>query len=337
MEAEIYCKEGLSTSKKFITDIDVLALCPSNFGKFSLVLGDCKTLKNQSPISRALWLGGLMQRLKAQKGIIVLDKAIEQDHKIAAAELNVTLLSYSDMDKYALCITKEYKSLESALCLGDSWDKYFSIDKRFLALKGAIQYVKYGFWNKEDSRLKLRSTLLTLREIKSELNPIHRDHIGLVADLISLFSVALNEVVMDIFDQYLLPETKNQLSDDLKLLIWGGIENYKYWNDLYSRVKSPDNESDLSLPEWDLFIQTVRQCLEEPMATNAVPLLMRELAFEFFAPETSGTWKFSNTLANENLQAARFSIFITEYVCKATKLPPDFKDALVKRLMEIQS
>ena len=69
MEAEIYFSEGVSSQKKVVTDLDTVALIPSEFGEMSLLIGDCKTLKNQSPISRSFWLSGLMGLLKADRGL----------------------------------------------------------------------------------------------------------------------------------------------------------------------------------------------------------------------------------------------------------------------------
>lgn len=334
MEAEIYSNEGISNVKKAITDIDVLALVPSNSGNFEMILGDCKTLKNQSPISRALWMKGLMSWMNAGKGIILLDKKIEQDHKLAASNVNVNLLSESDFEKYATCTSSNYKTVESAICSPDIWEEYYNIYTRFPNLKTSINFVKNDFWNKFDYRIKLRHTLLAIREIKNELNPDHPIHLMLLTDYISLFSIAISYAVCDIFNQYLLPESKDQLSENLKILIWGGIESYKYYNSLYNMVSHAPN-SDLRLPEWDSFIQLIRQCLEQPYATSEVPLILREIAFEFTNKEKS-TWMFSSKLAGQNLQAAKFALLISEYFCLATKIPPEFKSIITKRLLEIQ-
>lgn len=109
--------------------------------------------------------------------------------------------------------------LNSATSTPEGWDTYYNIDKKFPNLKKAVNYSKVDFWNKKDFRLKLRHTLLTIREIRHELNPDHNLHIGLLADLISLFCISVNHTVCEIFNQYLLPESKEQLSVDLKILI----------------------------------------------------------------------------------------------------------------------
>lgn len=45
MEVEIFWTESLSAKPKMITDIDVLALAPSQNGVMRPIIGDCKTLK----------------------------------------------------------------------------------------------------------------------------------------------------------------------------------------------------------------------------------------------------------------------------------------------------
>ncbi|USK82566.1 hypothetical protein LHV56_12055 [Peribacillus frigoritolerans] len=336
MEAEIYCTDGIMGSNAPITDIDVLSLIPNNYGKMKLVLGDCKTLKSQSPIARAFWMSGLMNWVGAEKGFIILGKDIKQeDHKLAASKINVSLLSEKDFEVYANSTNPNYKVVQSAILSLETWDEYLALPKRFVHLKPFIEFVKNGFWNIPDYRAQLRHTLLKIREAKSELNPDNKMHIGLFADLIALFSIAMSHTVTEIFNQYLLPESQEKLSENLKVVIWGGMENYNYYNSLYTYVKN-SNESDLRLPEWDSFVQLTRQCLEQPFSVSYVPLIMREIAFEFLN-NNNQDWNFSKQLAVNNRQAAKFALLITEYVCKATKVSSEFKEVLVNRLLSIQA
>jgi len=333
MEAEVYFSEGVSIKKKVVTDLDTIALIPSNFGEMSLLIGDCKTLKNQSPITRSFWLNGLMGLLNADKGIVLLTKEIERDHKQLSANINVSLFSEKDFDIYASKTCYNYKSVDSALCNGETWDKYFELYKRFPELETAIKFMKNDFWNISDPKLKLRKTLFIVREIRRELNPENKDHLGFLIDLISLFSISLTRVTVDIFNQYLLPESKENLSRELKIWIWGGMDQFLYWNKLYQIASQKGNENEIELPEWELFVQLIRQLLEEPHQTTQVPLLLREVAFETMSEES---FTFSKHLAKKNNQAAKFSILISSYVCKAAKLPKDFENLIVEKLMKIQ-
>lgn len=335
MEAEIYFTEGISKNKKIVTDLDTLALIPSDFGQLSFIIGDCKTLKNQSPISRSLWLKGVMGLLNASKGIVLLTKDIERDHKQLSSNINVSLLSEKDFETYANKTSVNYARVNSAVANGESWEKYFELHKRFPRLESAIKFVKNEFWNIQDEKLRLRKTLYTIRQVRNELNPEKMDHMALVVDLISLFSIALNKVVLDIFNQYLLPETKENLSRELKIWIWGGMDQYEYWNKLYRLANRKGNEDEMELPEWDRFVQLIRQLLEEPHSTSDVPLLLREIAFEYL--DKNVTTDFSKILAQNNPQASKFALLISSYVCRAANLPKDFDEVIKGRLLTLQA
>lgn len=335
MEAEILFSEGVSTSKKIVTDLDTVALIPSTFGELSLLIGDCKTLKNQSPISRAFWLSGLMGLLNSQKGIILLTKEIERDHKQLASNLNVTLLSENDFKVYTNKTCTNYQLVNSALCDGEIWDSYFELHKKFPELDKAINFVKNEFWNISDPKLKLRKTLYVIRDIRREINPDRKEHIGLLIDLISLFSIALNRIVLDTFNQYLLPKSKENLSRELKIWIWGGLDQYNYWNKLYRLASQKGNDDEIELPEWDLFVQLIRQALEEPYSISNVPLILREIAFSSMS-ENDGSYSLASQLAKKYPQSAKFAIFISSYVCKAALLQREFDTIISNKLIKVQ-
>ncbi|MGY6209898.1 hypothetical protein ACXEO8_07960 [Cytobacillus firmus] len=336
MEAEIYFSEGISPKKKVVTDLDTIALIPSNFGELSFLIGDCKTLKGQSAISRALWLSGLMGLLNADKGIVFLTKEIERDHKQLASNMNINIISELDFETLISKTCPNYKKVNSAILNGDTWDKYFLLYKRFPELEKAVRFVKNEFWNITDAKLKLRKTLYMIRTIRRELNPENQEHLALLIDLISLFSIALNRITLDIFNQYLLPETKENLSRELKIWLWGGMDQYLYWKKLYQLASNKGNDDEIELPEWNLFVQLIRQFLEEPYSTSKVPLILREVAFETM-DDTSISYSFSKELALKNSQAAKFAVLITSYVCKAALLPKDFETLITEKLMGIQA
>lgn len=338
LEADIYHREGVAKSRKLITDIDVIALYPSPFGGLTPVLGDCKTLKSQSPIARALWMKGVMDLMGATQGIILLQRFIENDHKLAANQLSIALLSDSDFDIYSTR-TSDYKRVQSAIVQIDSWEKYFTLGTTFPALAPAMAYLRAGFWNEKEGHVRLRHTLATIRTAKGEFNPKHGIQACLLGDLISFFAIAFNEIVCSIFHQYLLPSTKTELAQELKVLIWGGSENYAYLNQLWNKVPHQDNsgESDLTLPEWDLFLELVRNCLEHPFSTALVPLLLKEIAFEHILDDQLlQSVTLAKELAREDPYAAKYALLVSEYVCKTTKVPTEFREMIDRKLMDIQ-
>jgi hypothetical protein len=252
--------------------------------------------------------------------------------------MDITLLSESDFDVFVRNTSSPYEKLNSSLCNPDVWDKYFDISKKYSTLNEAIKYIKNDFWNIFDDKLKLRKTLFFIKSIRKELNPAHKEHLAILVDLIAIFSIAINRVTIDTFNQYLLPDSKEKLSRELKIWIWGGMDQHQYWNKLYRLAfqrSSDENDIEIELPMWEDFVQLIRQCLEEPYSTSNVPLLLRELAFEYIDDQQEEC--FSKKLATENPQAAKFALMICSYICKATKLPKDFDQILSSKIVELMS
>ena len=79
-----------------ITDIDVLACIPDDFCAYRKLLVDCKTKKGESPINRAMWLKGVIERFDGDIGISVLRATIVPDHRYTAAQLGITLLAENE-------------------------------------------------------------------------------------------------------------------------------------------------------------------------------------------------------------------------------------------------
>src|SRR5262245_9624408 len=94
-EVEVYSPGGGDDGNRLITDVDVLALRPHPDLYFERLLGDCKTLRQMSPVNRALWLRGLMHFLGARSGIVLLkaEGGIESDHRLAAQRIGVQLFT----------------------------------------------------------------------------------------------------------------------------------------------------------------------------------------------------------------------------------------------------
>lgn len=303
-------------------------------------MGDCKTLKNQSPISRALWLKGLMELTGASKGMVILEKSIENDHKLAAESINVALLSDADLDIYIKCTSDYIEQPKSSLCLEDNWDKLFTISQKYPGIKPAFDFSKSDFWNKKSSNSKLRKVLGLTKEIKSELNPDNELHVAFIVNMISLFAISLNNIVSNIFNQYLLPTTKDQLSEELKVLIWGGFESFNFQDKLRKLISQKGGlpETDLSLPDWDIFLQLIRNCLEKPHSTTIIPLLLKELAFYYLTEDSlKKEMSYLSKLASNDLYTAKFAYLTSTYFCQATRIPQEFNEIISDHLLKLQT
>ena len=58
-EVVVFHKGGVYEQKRIITDVDVLGLRPSTNLSWEIILGDCKTLKGQSPAKSCPLVAGV--------------------------------------------------------------------------------------------------------------------------------------------------------------------------------------------------------------------------------------------------------------------------------------
>lgn len=340
LEVDIYNVESIDTKLKMITDIDVLAMSPMQNGILKPVIGDCKTLKNQSPINRVFWIKGLMSYINSDYGIILLSKNIEGEHKILANSMNVSLLSDEDFKVFSKATMKE-KIVNAALIDMNCWDKYFDIPNKSPNLYPLFWFCKSGFWNEREIGDKLRHCVGKLQNMKPELNPGNNYCMFLFLELCSIFAISLNEITIKIFNKYLWPHDKCVLDHELKILLWGGYENYKFWNNVRDKLyakQSAEPSGQLSLPEWSAFVQLIRSCMESPMDTSITPIIIKELAFQSLIDQQSinNSICFLEKLVKENPMAARDAIMTINYLSKAAKLPPEFTEYSDEILMKLQ-
>lgn len=333
MEVNVLSKQRVSSIPKIITDIDVIGVVPDAMGHLKIILGDCKTLKNQSPISRSLWMKGLMDYMESDKGVIILSKEIEKEHQLTSSELNIQLLSEKDFDIYSKA-TADYSSTgESALANIDNWDLFFEIDKIFPRLKDILDFSRTKFWNESSSNHQLRAGLSILKIHKGELNPDNKLHLSVVLNHFSLMALSLNQIIITLFNRYLNTKSKEELNNDLKVIIYGGIENYDFLNGLRKRFVGADiAEKDLTLPEWDTFIEFIRLTFVNPRGFINVPLLFKEIAFNFLDVDPIRN-NYSSRIIRKDNHTTNFAIRLSEYFSKACNLPPEFHDNFTKAIV----
>lgn len=327
LEVVILSKQRISNTRKVITDIDVLALYTDITNNFQIVLGDCKTLKNQSPITRTLWMRGLMDYTNSSKGLILLTKAIEKEHQLTASILDVQLLSDTDFKIYSKSTADYLLEFSSALNDIDLWDKFFDIKNRYQPLAPFVEFSNTIFWNEQNSNYQLRSSIYLLRTYKGEFNPATLSHQTVLLNHFSHVAIAINGILIKIFNQYLIPADKTFLDTDLKIIIYGGVENYDFLNDLRKRFSSTTvAERDLQLPEWDMFIELIRLLFESPQSFSKVPLILKEIAFTLLGNDPT-KYNYAKYAIGKDKYAPTFAIRLIEYLCKASGIPREFQDA----------
>lgn len=339
LEVDVSSRVTIGDKVLNITDIDVMASIPDDFCGYRTLIFDCRTGRRGSPISRALWQKGLMSRIGADRGICVLGKTdIEADHRYTSAQLGINLVSEIEFEDFANATSSRYKEGLGALANINLWDRFFSIGSMFTTLIPAITFSKSRYWMAENEAEACRKTVMLLLKLKPELDPDKREHVAIVGDLCALFMHSLAIIVSKIFAQYLQPRHRNDLSNALLFLLYGGRDSYKMRNILRQRMLAAEGSEQvdtiLSLPEWDMFVQTVRQALDSPVELNRTPLIIREIAWSILAE--TGDREFAKQLSSRFPQGARFAVLGLDYVCKAAKLPPEFRTILTTELMAIQ-
>jgi hypothetical protein len=336
-EVEIYVPGGTGEADRMITDIDVLSFRPSKELSFERLLGDCKTLKAVSPVNRALWMSGLMSFVNARSGTVLLKvEHIEQDHRIAAARVGVSLFSQHDFLTYDKAINYPMGSEHSAVSAQDVRD-LAGANKKYDGLSDLLQYLARDAWQEPAPRLLIRHTLGALSDASGELDPAKPEHLALVADVAAVFSIGLAECAGRIFHQFLQPSQKTLLADVLLRFLWGGREGVQFYRAVKQQV-APGNDAHgeeatgLELPEWGGFIQLVRNMLEQPPAAFEVPWLLRHFAIDLFRARKP--LKFAESRDLFSLKQAMLAV---GYLCKAAGLPREFNVNLVGELVSIQS
>jgi hypothetical protein len=322
-----------------ITDIDVMASIPDDFCGYRILIFDCKTGRRFSPIGRALWQKGLMSLVDAGRGICILGKTeIEADHRYTSAQLDINLLSETEFEDFANATSSRYNEKLGALVNINLWDRFFSIGSMFTTLIPAITFSKSLYWMAENEVEACRRALMLLLELKPELDPDKREHLAVVGDLCALFMRSLAIIVSKIFAQYLQPRYRDDLSNALLFLMYGGRASYRIRNILKQKILAAEGieqvDTVLSLPEWDMFVQIVRQALDSPVELNRTPLIIREIAWSLLGGIQDR--EFAKQLSSRFPHGARFAVLGLDYVCKAAQLPPEFKTILTTELMAIQ-
>ena len=337
-EVPVFHQGGVHEQQKPITDIDVLALRPGLDLRWDLVLGDCKTLRGQSPVNRSIWLRGLMEHFSASSGIIVLrhGRPIEPDHMLFAASLGISLVEESEFKFYD----------QAALYPGGSADYRISVrelteirelPERYPRLESLCEYIYQLAWNEKNRLELLRRVIGEAQSVAREIDPSRPEHLALTLDTVGVFTIGLAECVGTIFSQYLRPETLEQLDDALKMLIWGGRSQYlfvaKLRHDLMvAKGKELGSSGALALPAWDRFLQLVRSMLEYPKLAFSVPQLLQRAAIEAYHEQP-----FLSHTTYSDLLLLKYSMLAATYFCRAANLPLQTGTLLEDKFIRRQS
>jgi len=322
IETPVFFESSLEAKPKEITDIDVLALRPGNDLRWELILADCKTRKGQSPVNRALWIKGLMDYYSATSGIIILggSKNIEKDHKLFAADLNITILHESEFDNYDRSIIYPDGSKDYPVSAEDITGLK-NLGERYPKIVPLLNYIYCIAWNEANRIEYIRKVIGELKSTSKEIDPNNNDHIAAFYEACSIFSIGLAECTGIVFNQYLKPDTKKDLDEALRVIIWGGRSQYEFISKLRRELMTAKGvkPTELTLPNWDIFIELSRNLLENPRLAFSLPYLFQRVSVDI----QKGIDVLSFTGKNE-LLLLKFAMLTSQYLCAAAQLPPDF-------------
>jgi len=338
-EVDIHFQEGVDGTNKFITDVDVYALRPHPDLCYERILGDCRTLKAMSPVNRALWVRGLMDLIGAKTGCVLLSSntRIERDHKLAANQLGVTLLNQNEFKVYDRSIVYPDGS-EKVVVSTKDLAVLKSLPSRFPKLERVTSYLYRDAWREDGPHKLIRHTLAALRSTYGEFDPAKPEHVALFCDSAAIFGIGLAECAGRIFQQYLQPDDKGTLSESLRVLVWGGKETYNYYQKYHKKLLQiragveVDEQDSLELPEWNGFVQLIRNILEYPAAAFTVPLLLRRMA-----SDTLNKAAILEDATSKDLVALKLAMLTLSYLVKASIIPREFEQTLVDQLVAVQT
>lgn len=336
LEVEVSPPSRVARKVSLLTDIDVLSVAPDPVLGNQTVLFDCKTKAGESGINRSLWLKGLMAHFNAEHGFCVLKKAsIDSDHREVAKNLGVVLIPEDEFELFGKVSAGQELVADAAIADLSVWESVAALKARFPKIEPLLSYRSGDFWRSRADHSGCRKAVANVLEYRAEFDPAHIDHQVLFGDLVSLFALSLSSLVVDIFKIMLLPASSADFEDAIKMKLYGGRDSYDQQNKLFRLIKEARHGGvpidDLSPPEWGRFVKLIRQLLDDPNAVVRAALILKEVAFSMATKKVS----FLNVLALNDRQAVRFAILINDYFSRATKVPPEFKDAVEKPLLVV--
>ena len=337
LEVDVEPSQRIDKTKYLLTDIDVMAIAPSAIGPHSKFLFDCKSSARESAISRAFWLRGVMARSKSDRGFVVLnDKvSISRDHRISASDLGVTLLHEVEMESFAAGLGVSIAPTDSAAASIDNWEAFLAIQAKFPALADYLTFSRSTYWMTKGAGEQCRKLVGKLRRIRSELDPGKKEHLAVFGDGLCLFLHAVSEMAADLFLILLRPASREEYSDALLAILYGGYENLEAAKKIRRIAIGAVEEEYVSIfPDMPRFEHLIREVLQAPLQALPAALMARELAFcQLSGVATTETLR---EISAENPYVSKFIFLGASYLAKSLRLPHEFADIYNRQVATAQ-
>ena len=326
LEVNVEPSQRLEKTKYLLTDLDVLAITKDSLGTLSKVVFDCKSSPKESPIGRTFWLKGVMEKVGANHGFVVLNDRINisQDHRASASELSITLVRESEISLLSKGLGGTPITLDAPITDMDAWESFFSIDQKYLALRDFSSYARSGFWMIKDPGEQCRKCVGKLRSINGELDPTKEEHLAVFGEALSLFILAVSNLANKLFLVLIKPQTEEEFTITLLALLYGGYDNLDVALKI-RRITAAANPSDhLDIfPEMKKFEHLVREMLEAPHQALDIAVATKDAALASLIG--SKTSPILNHVLATNPYASKFILLAADYLCKATRVPEEFR------------
>lgn len=339
LEVEVEPNSRLGRSRFLLTDLDVLAITTSPVGMHSKVVFDCKSGIRESAIGRAFWLRGVMSKVGADHGFVILNTKLNlsRDHRISASELEVSLLHDTEFADLAqgfqgsINLQPDY-SLTADI---ESWELFLSLRSMSPVLTEYLSYATSAFWTIKNYGEQCRKTVARLRKLRPELDPSKAAHLSIFGDALCLFLISLSSLANKLFLLLTRPSDAEEFSSALLAAVYGGYENLQSAKKIRQLTTGQADDSVSIFPDVERFEQLVREVIQAPQQALPAALLAREVGFAYLrgVVETG----VQADIANESPYAPKFILLAAEYLQRATKLPPEFAAAYVNRMLPLMS
>lgn len=345
---KLFDPRSAGSAREELTDVDVLGHKVSPNLHEERVCGDCRTLKGMSPINRAFWQRGVMDYLRISRGYIVVRKPPTENHKQTAHDLGITLFDDQTFDIYRSKLGLIPKLDTMKMFKKESWDYFQNNIPSRQGLSSLLSYRYYGYWTDRPNRA-LRFTLMEVFGARDKLDEKQKHHIALVLDSATHFSSSFLSMIAELFQIHAVTDNKELLDDYLKAYIYGGREVYAHLNQitkkliqlkqgdqntLYKEEEGKERPTDLSLPEWDTFLQLYRTLLEAPGIAVEVPRILRFALFERILYNNDSV-KLMDAIPNITTHAVKLSADVVTYFLKASQLLQKFGKDIITVLDDL--
>lgn len=183
VELSYYEEEGTALKRRSLTDLDVLGIRYSGLLLPHKIIGDCKSGKNVSDVSRMFWIRGVVDYFGANQGYYLRPK-IDSHARGLAPRLGISAMDEDELTATEIALNVNTLALPLAdiqvqEAINDLWGvdiaKGHKPNEDELKLKRAYSFLTYGYWYIEAFRslLMLIQRFTTIARLLDPASPKH--------------------------------------------------------------------------------------------------------------------------------------------------------------------